>query len=709
MLEEFSPKIFIEKESGASFGECEIDERLKFALSNRGISKLYAHQCEAIGKIGEGKNIVIVAPTASGKTESYMLPAVLAALRGENVLVVYPTKALSRDQLARWREFSLLGVRAEIFDGDTSDYWREKIKGSPPQVLITNFDMLHFLLMQSRNLAPFWKNLRLMAVDELHTYSGVLGAHVSNIAWRLKRVCEKQGNGKKLQFVCCSATIANAQEFANAIFEEEFEIVQASGAPKPYVEHYVVNPNDESYTTVALKIAKEIGRKTLVFCNSHAVAERLGVMAGDIGYPMLAYRAGLDMRERKDIEEKFKGGSLRALATTSALELGIDIGSVDAVVLAGFPGTITRFRQRVGRAGRKGQKAYAVYIARDNPLDQYFAESPSRYLDGEPERCFVNPYNEAVSQAHVICASRDFPLADSELSGKRRERASELLQKGMLKRWGSRLIPSKDALRFVKESGIRSEAEPIEIVDAHTGRRMGEREEHMAIRELHPGAIYLHAGVHYRGVDFDAKGKIAKIARDASAKGHYTNALHQKEYEALETIKEREVFGRTLYFGRMHIRDTVEGYVVKDVYTQETVAKHPLAQELVHEFDTMGLWLDFEQEAHVGNFSDGLHALEHVSISMMPAICGSDPAEIGGISYPSGAMAVYEGVAFGNGATAQIFEKYEKVMEMSADRLEKCACEKGCPKCIFSPMCGNNNRYLDKEAALKIAKEVLKN
>src|SRR3989338_805887 len=449
MLEGFSPKVFLEKETDASFGECEIDEKLAFVLSNRGIRRLYAHQCEAIGKIGEGKNIVIVAPTASGKTESYMLPAVLAALRGESVLVVYPTKALSRDQLARWKEFSLLGVRAEVYDGDTSDYWREKIRQSPPHVLITNFDMLHFLLMQSRIFAPFWKNLRLVIVDDLHTYSGVLGAHVSNIAWRLKRVCKMHQNVKKLQFACCSATIANAREFANAVFEEEFEEVSARGAPKPPLEHYVVNPQDESYTTAALKITKELGRKTLVFCNSHAVAERMGVMASDMGFSMLAYRAGLSMGERREIEDKFRSGSLRALATTSALELGIDIGSVDAVVLAGFPGTITRFRQRVGRAGRKGQKAYAVYVARDNPLDQYFAESAGRDLQGEPERGYVNAANEPFSQAHIICASRDFPLGDAELEGKRRQLAADLLQKGMLRRWGSRLIPSKDALRFV--------------------------------------------------------------------------------------------------------------------------------------------------------------------------------------------------------------------------------------------------------------------
>lgn len=705
MLEEFSPQVFLEKESEASFGECEIDERLKFALANRGIKKLYSHQCGAIGKIGEGKNVVIVAPTASGKTESYMLPSVLGALGGENVLVVYPTKALARDQLARWKEFSLLGVRAEIYDGDTSDYWREKIKASPPHVLITNFDMLHFLLMQNRGLAPFWKNLKLVVVDELHTYSGVLGAHVSSIIWRLKRVCKSSGNGKKLQFACCSATIANAGEFAGAVFGEEFEEIKATGAPKPPIEHYVVNPQDESYTSAALKIAKEIGRKTLVFCNSHAVAERLGVMASDMGFAMKAYRAGLDMGERKEIEEKFRSGKLRALATTSALELGIDIGSVDAIVLAGFPGTITRFRQRIGRAGRKGQKAYAIYVARDNPLDQYFAQDASRYLEGEAERCYVNASNEAVAQAHIICASRDFPLGDSELIGEKRELAAGLLQKGMLRRWGSRLIPSKDALRFVKESGIRSEAEPIEIVDAHTGRKIGQREEHMAIRELHPGAVYLHAGVHYRGVEFDVAGKIAKVARDASAKGHYTSALHQKEYEVLQTIKEREIFGRTLCFGKMHIKDTVEGYALKDAYTQATVARHSLAQPLVHEFDTMGIWLDFESEAHIGNFADGLHALEHVSIAMMPALTGADPAEIGGISYPSGAMAVYEGNAFGNGATLQVFGKYEKIMEMSIDRLQKCACEKGCPKCIFSPQCGNNNRYLDKEAALCIAKE----
>ncbi len=692
-----------EKGRAASLGKVKLNEDVACILERRGILDLYSHQAKAIAEVRKGKNVVLVAPTASGKTEAYMIPVVEAALEGFNSLLVYPTKALSRDQLERVREFSILGVRAEVYDGDTGDYHRRKIRESLPRILVTNMDMLHYILMNNRLFSKFLSKLRLVVVDEIHSYSGILGAHASNVMWRLKRIAKLYG--AKPQFFACSATIANAPEFCSLLFDEKFETVEADGAPKPPITHVLLNPNS-SYTTASIKVAEKLlssssNSKLLIFGNSHSVVERIGLMARNKGLPIRVYRGGLAQEDRKRLEREFKAGRFGALATTSALELGMDIGSVDSVVLAGFPGSITKMRQRVGRAGRKGQGAKAYFIPRDNPLDQYFFENTNEYLKGEPESCYVNPTNDQVRMMHALAMMRDYPAREEEIKG---GVAEKLLEQELAREWSGAFIPTKKGIEFLRASGIRGAAEPVRIYDVDRQKFIGEREEHIALSELFPGAIYLHGGERYESEGLDLEKKVAYVRKARLEAEEYTVALKEKNAEIGDVEREKSSLGLKFSYGDVHITEQVYGYVVKDYMKNTIVGRHKLAHPLHYEFDTFSLWADFPEDypSSIRDFGDGLHAVEHITIAMMPALTGADPREIGGLSYPAGRMYVYDGASGGSGVTRIAFEKIEKIMRMAYSRLKKCKCGKGCPSCILDPQCGNNNRFLSKSAGLEI-------
>jgi DEAD/DEAH box helicase domain-containing protein len=704
MLDDFSPKIFIQPARRPEYGEIGLGDAAKSAFSSRGIEKLYKHQAEGIRLAREGKNLVVVAPTASGKSEIYMNAVIESAQRGEYSLVIYPTKALSRDQLKRFAQFSLFGIRAEVYDGDTSQSKREGVRKSPPQVLITNFDMLHYILLNNGLFHTFLEKLRLVVVDELHTYTGVFGGHVSNILWRLRRVMEKKHKAK-LQFICTSATIGNAKSFANLIFGEEFEEVGGEGAPSGEFEHILIAPEAESYTTASLRIAEELEKKTLIFANSHSVVERLGLMGKRMGLNLSVYRAGLDQDKRRDLERAFKEGSVRMLATTSALELGMDIGDVDAVILAGFPGSITRVRQRIGRAGRKGQRAYGIYVARDNPLDQYYIDHPEEYLNGEPESCFANPNNENISRLHLISAAKDALLTDGELKGREAD-AEYLLEAGLLKKLGKFLVPTPSGTRLVRSLTIRGAGKSIRIVDSELEKQIGEREFPMAINELFEGAVYLHGGEAYMSESLELEYGVAKVRKVGQEVDFYTQALSIKEAEVIEERKTRDAIGYPLSFGKVHVKTTVHGFAVKETFTGRKLGEHSFPDPYVYDFNTCGIWIDMDPLAErVRNFGDGLHGFEHVFIAMIPALTGADSKELGGLSYPSGRMYVYDGAPDGNGVTDVAFGRFEKIARMAHGRLQGCKCDSGCPKCILDPMCGNDNHFLDKEAAREIAGE----
>ena len=706
MLEEYSPIEVIEPACEAQYSNYPLPPMIKHIFEGRGITHLYRHQADGIEYVNQGKNVVIVAPTAGGKSEVFIVPAVEGALKGENTLLLYPTKALARDQHLRFSEFALYGVRTETYDGDTSQGKREKIRARPPQILISNMDMLHFILLNNRLFTKFFEKLKYVVLDEVHSYSGIFGAHASNVLWRLKRLIKLKFN-RDLQFICTSATIGNAKEFTQSLCGEEFELVEGNSSPRSEFHHLIISP-PESYSVAALRIADEIGKKALIFGNSHSVVERMGLMSKRMNLPLAVYRSGLRQDARRQIEHDFKAGKIKYLATTSALELGIDIGDTEVVVLAGFPGTITRVRQRIGRCGRKGQRGYGVFVAKDSPLDQYYVENSKEYLYGEPEHCYINPKNENILKLHILSAAKDQMFSPEEITEEIAKNLKLLEEEELIKKWGNFYSTTKEGGKRSRLINLRSAGGSVKIYNTETEKQIGERGVAMAIKELFEGAIYLHGGRPYLSKNLDLEKMEAWVEPMRTAVEEYTSALSNKSAEVVEELASRECLGHKIFFGKVHISEEVYGFLVKDVFGATRIAEHTFETPYLYEYDTYALWIDLDDMVYdVPEFGDGLHAFEHVSISMMPAITGADPKELGGISYPSGRMYVYDSVPDGNGVTQVVFSKFERIVQMSKDRLEKCDCEKGCPKCILDPMCGNDNRFLNKESGKIIAEKLL--
>lgn len=710
MLEDYSPQWFDEPPRPPHFDDSvQILPAVRDILRNRGVEKLYSHQAQAIRLIREGKDIVLMAPTAAGKTECYMIPVVEAAMEGQCSLLLFPTKALSRDQWNRIREFSLMGVRSAVYDGDTPEHHRSKIRADFPHVIITNVDMLHFMLSRPRLWRPFFAKLKYVVADEIHAYSGTLGSHVANVLWRLRRILKKENPAHRAQFVCSSATVGNAAEFASKLCgASDLALVEGMGAPRGPIRHAVISEKGESVVTTCLKAAKSINKKTLIFGNSHNMVERLGMVGRKMGLEMAVYRSGLPPEQRRDLETGFHSGRIPILAATSALELGMDVGDADAAILAGFPGTVTRLRQRIGRVGRKGQDAYAILVARDNPLDQYYASNPSAYLHGLAESCHAKPDNPHVRSIHLLSAARDWPLSPDELQEEDAPLVQHLASQGLLRQLGKVLLPTPAGIKKISTLSLRSAGKPVRILHARTNKQLGERQESIAIGELYEGAIYLIGGQRYVSLGLDLKEGIARVEPIAGDEPYYTQSLRTKQAEISDEAAEAEWGGVTLARGPVHISTEVHGYVLKDSFSGATIKKEKLDEPLIHEFDTHALWADWNAwaDGH-SSYADGLHALEHVSIAMMPALTGADPAEIGGISYPQGRIFYYEGAEGGSGLSEIVMPRYGECIEMSLARLASCPCGEGCPSCVFSPQCGNNNYYLSKPSARELAKKGL--
>jgi DEAD/DEAH box helicase domain-containing protein len=707
MLEDYHPIEEIEPAREAQYSDFPLSPTIKNVFSSRGIEHLYRHQAEGIMQVQEGKNVVIVAPTAGGKSEVFIVPAVDGAVNGDNTLLLYPTKALARDQHLRFSEFALYGVRTETYDGDTPQGKREKIRASPPQIIISNMDMLHFILLNNRLFTKFFEKLKYVVLDEVHIYSGIFGAHASNVLWRLKRLIKKKYN-RDIQFIATSATVGNAKEFSEGLCGEEFVLVEGDSSPRSEFHHLLISP-PESYSVAALRIADDLGRKALIFGNSHSLVERMGMMASRMNIPLAVYRSGLRQDDRRKVESDFKAGRIKYLATTSALELGIDIGDTDVVVLAGFPGTITRVRQRIGRCGRKGQKGYGIFVAKESPLDQYYVENTNEYLHGEPENCYINPKNENVRKLHTLSAAKDMMFSPEEIDAETLKILESLEEEELLKKWGNFYSTTKEGAMRARLINLRSAGASVKIYNTETEKRIGERGVGMALKELFEGAIYLHGGRPYFSKKLDLEKMEAWVEPMNRAVEEYTSALSNKSAEVVEELASRECLGHKLSFGKVHITEEVYGFIIKDMFGSTKIGEHTFETPYIHEYDTYALWIDVEDLVYdIPEFGDGLHAFEHVSISMMPAITGADPKELGGLSYPSGRMYVYDSVEDGNGVTQVVFSKFEKIVQMTKDRLEKCDCEKGCPKCILDPMCGNDNRYLNKESGKLLAEKLLK-
>jgi DEAD/DEAH box helicase domain-containing protein len=701
---------------------------LRERLGAKGIDSLYSHQAETWDAATRGEHILVTTGTASGKSLAFNLP-VLAALTEEpklRALYLYPTKALAQDQVRALDELHVKRVRPAIYDGDTESERRWQIR-KWSNLILTNPDMLHVgVLPHHDRWGDVLSNLRYVVVDEAHVYRGVFGSHVGNVLRRLRRLARVYG--AEPQFLLASATIGNPGELATSLTGLDFTVIGDDGAPRAERTIALWNPEliDEELGQRASALADasklmadlvERGLRTLVFAKSRRAAELIHKFTADrLGdaSQLSPYRAGYTAAQRREIEQRLFAGDLLGVSATNALELGIDVGMLDAVISVGFPGTVASLRQQWGRAGRRGH-GLAMMVASEDALDQYFMREPETLLGRRVEAAILDHENPRVLDGHIAAAAFEAPLdhADAEILG------SEALRRAAdhpeLKRtragyvWAGRDYP---AARF----GLRSTSpEVFTVVETETGSVLGTIERERAYHTVHEGAIYLHLGESYRVIALDLAARSALV--EPFSGDYYTQAKKETMTSIEETLRGERRLGLDLAFGRVSVTEQVVGYQKKSVRDQTTIDL--VALDLPETtFETEAVWYVPEPEQLEGltgmpKLLGTLHAAEHAMIAILPLWAMCDRWDIGGLStnlhYQTGrpTIFVYDGHSGGVGINERGFEAFEDWVEDTAKMLDGCPCESGCPSCVQSPKCGNLNEPLDKGGALELLNRML--
>jgi len=717
-----------------------VDLRLREALKRRGVERLYTHQAEAFAQIEAGKNAVIVTPTASGKTLCYNLPVLNLLLRQPEARAMYlfPTKALAEDQLHAFQATAdELGseIRAFTYDGDTPQDARKAVR-SRAHAVFTNPDMLHTgILPHHTRWAKLFENLRFIVIDELHYYRGVYGSHLANILRRLQRICSFYGSAP--QFICSSATIANPRELAETLTEAPFSLIDRSGSPagEKYFVFYnppVINRHlgiRRSYIHEARRVAVQLierGQQTLVFANNRLATEILitylkdacerGSLPGD---HIRGYRGGYLPRERREIERRLRDGDIRAVVATNALELGVDIGSLDAVVMAGYPGTVASTWQRAGRAGRRQGVSAAVLVASSAPLDQFIIEHPEYFFGQAPEHACVNADNLEILLAHLKCAAFELPLAEGEKFGPHDlsdlcrflEEAGFLHHSAQAWHWTSESYPADAvSLRAVTSDNVvvvDITGEPVVIAEVSFSA---------ALTTLHEKAIYLHEARQYHVERFDyaeRKAYVRQVECD-----YFTDAIDYTQVKVLNEFASADIQGAQRLHGDVRINRQIVGFKKIKFYTLENVGAGKLSMP-EQEMHTTSFWLHFPA-SFLDQFEDltptekqnGLTGLGNALRSMAALRLMCDPRDLGvaiGSSTPSNSfepnLYLYDNYPGGVGQSAPLYEMAAELLSDTADLLARCPCTDGCPSCV-GPVGETGER--GKQAAVRILQALTK-
>lgn len=737
----------------ARYGELErpLHPQVDAALRRLGIGRLYTHQAAAINALRRGHNVVITTGTASGKTLCYNIPVLEALLSNPTAraLCLYPTKALAQDQLRVLRELTeehFPHVLFGTYDGDTPTRQRARLR-KEAHIILSNPDMLHVGILPHHPLwAFFFRNLRYVVIDEAHTYRGVFGSQVALVLRRLWRICAHYGSHP--QVIAASATIANPAEHFRLLTGKEAVVIDEDGAPRgprtfvlwnpPVIEPRLGlrrSPNSEATFLVTALLSE--GVRTTVFTRARRTAElilryvRFALQrdAPHLAERVASYRAGYRAEDRRAIERRLFTGDLLAVIATTALELGIDIGDMDASVLVGFPGTVASMWQQAGRAGRRGDTpSFSALVLYDNPLEQYFARYP-RELFGRPvEHALLDPNNPHILAMHLPCAARELPLMvdpppgyrgvdDERLFGpnfpevmRRLEEQGTLVYRSGRWYYMGRDYPAKRV-------GLRSvDAERFLIVEEGSGQVLEEIESSSAAYRAHPGAIYLHMGETYLITRWDPHRPVAYARYEVA--DYYTQPMEVNDIRVQRATRQRRLGPATASFGHVRAWRQVIGYRMKQLFTEETLGIEALDLPPTI-FDTQGLWWtmppEWEQEFREQgyDFAGSLHAVEHAAIGLLPLFAMCDRWDIGGVStvmHPDTGtplIAIYDGFPGGVGITEKGFELLPDLWQATLRLIATCPCEAGCPSCIQSPKCGNNNDPLDKAGAVYLLRKLL--
>ncbi len=714
----------------------------------RGVVAPWSHQAEAAEAAWDGRHTVVATGTASGKSLAYLMPALTAitrsvehpGARGDTVLYLSPTKALAHDQLAAMSGLDVPGVRATAYDGDSSREERDWARQHANYVL-TNPDMLHRTMLPGHaRWSLFWGALRFVVVDECHHYRGVFGAHVAQILRRLRRVAAHYGASPT--FVLASATAASPDATASRLVGEPVEAVQLDGSPRGRTAVALWEPPltsllGEQGAPVRRSAASETadlvadlvadGVRTLAFVRSRRGAETVALQAQgmlrevdpDLARRVAPYRGGYLPEDRRELERRLKTGELMAVSATNALELGIDIDGLDAVVMAGYPGTRASMWQQIGRSGREGQGGLGVLVARDDPLDTYLVTHPEALLGTPVEASVFDPANPYVVAPHLCAAAQEIPLTEADFGlfdGDVARVVGSLVDAGYLRRrtrgWFWTRRDRAADLADIRSSG----GPPVRIVEGSTGRLVGTVDAGSAHAAVHRGAVYVHLGETYlvESLDLEESVSVVNLARP-----DYSTSPREVTDIRIVSADVEEPWGEAaLSFGSVEVSSQIVAFLKKRSATGEVLGEEPLDLPPRH-LCTKAVWwtLTGAQLDRSGvdrrDVPGAAHAAEHASIGLLPLFATCDRWDIGGVSTAlhedTGLLTVfvYDGHPGGAGFAERGFGAAAEWLTATREAIACCACDAGCPSCVQSPKCGNGNTPLDKRGALRLLEVLL--
>ena len=734
----------------ASFNKVDdLIEKIVEYLDSKDI-KLYEHQSETYEAIKNGENVIITTPTASGKTLAFNLPIMETMVEDKDAtaLYIYPAKALSNDQLHVLENLEIeldIDIDPKTYDGDTPRTQKRGIRENS-RIVLTNPYQLHLILSWHHQWSRFYKNLRYIVIDESHYYKGVFGSNVAFLIKRLKRIANFYGSYP--QFILSSATLANPLELANRLTGEEFVLVDNDTSPSGEKDFILYNPfqnyvRNKAYTQNAPSIHMETENifmymmlkniQTLCFTVSRKTTELIAMWAkkdmtqvkGKLAHRIAAYRAGYHPEERREIEEGLKSGKYLGVTCTNALELGIDIGSLDAVIISGYPGTMISTWQQSGRAGRSSQKSIAVLIAFENQLDQYFMNNPKFFFDKPHENAIIDLSNPILQEAHLLCAAKELPLKRGESEkyfGVSQDVIDELVSKKDLyeNHRGDFMYPYDDNPAMDHSLDQVSSEEFKVMVN---GRLLETMERSQVYREAHEGAILINKGDTYVVDSVNLKKGYVNVSKETI--DYHTMVLNKTETNIKKKLSKTKYGDLLIHFGELTVSE--DYYKYKKMHFSKPMGTFPLDLPPLT-FNTKGLWFTIPKEVKdtlkdmfpndEEVFEGGLHGVEHALIGLFPLHTMCDRFDIGGLSTnyhedtQEATIFIYDGYEGGIGITEKAVDVFVDLLNSTIDLLNNCKCKKGCPSCIYSPKCGNDNKPLHKGATkyiLEYMKKLISN
>ena len=698
--------------------------------------KLYNHQAETYNAIQEGEHVIITTPTASGKTLAFNLPIMETMIEDKEAtaLYIYPAKALSNDQLhvlENLEDEMNIKINPRTYDGDTP---REDKRGirEKSRIVLTNPYQLHLILSWHHQWSRFYRNLRYIVIDESHYYKGVFGSNVAFLIKRLKRIANFYGAYP--QFILSSATLANPLELANRLTGEEFQLVDNDTSPSGEKDFILYNPfKNYKRNKVNMKNAPSVHMETenifmymmlkqiqtLCFTVSRKTTELIAMWAkndmtqikGKLAHRIAAYRAGYRPEERREIEDGLKSGKYLGVTCTNALELGIDIGSLDAVIISGYPGTMISTWQQAGRAGRSRQKSLAILIAFENQLDQYFMNNPTFFFDKPHENAIIDLTNPILQEAHLLCAAKELPLKYGEVEkyfGISDEILEDLVSKKDLhiNARGDYMYPYDDN-PALDHSLDQISGQEFKIMN--NGQLLETMEKSQVYREAHEGAILINKGDTYVVDSVSLSRGFVNVSQKTV--DYHTMVLNQTDINIKKKLSKTKYGNLRIHFGELTVSEDYFKY--KKMQFSKSVGTYPLDLPPL-KFNTKGLWFTipksvkdtledmFPNEEEV--FAGGLHGAEHALIGLFPLHTMCDRFDIGGLSTnyhedtQEATIFIYDGYEGGIGICEKAVDVFVDLLKSTLDLLNNCNCQSGCPACIYSPKCGNDNKPLHKNA-----------